>query len=215
MTGEQLREFASKPKPPERRVARHIAGFEQPEMPPQAQPVRIEPTEPLPWAETKEPPSLKLRQYTGDFVLPPGNRQGGKVRTVNENDVEEFLEWGVPRFAEQYPDCTREAMLPFIRMAIQANTYKAVRTDNCFGLFNFTRLPWLPRGMVCDVAVVARKEDHPNQHKGVELIRVCRAGLEWATHLGASRFYLGADLAPIAKRLGMEVYGTLSHKGIP
>jgi len=194
------------------RVPTNTQGFEAPEMEPLARPEHVEATLPAPNLEPPPIVDLKLRQYTGDFVLPRGERQGGAVRTVTENDIEEFLEWGVPRFAEDYPDCTREAMLPFIRMVIQSNAYKALRTDNCFGLFTFARLPWEPRGMVTDVAVVSRKEDHPNQHKGVELTRVCRAALEWAISHGASSFHLGADLAPIGRRLGMEECGTLSRK---
>jgi hypothetical protein len=197
---------------PLREIAR-IEGLIPPTIEPLAKAERLETTIPNP--RLAEPPPIapyKLHQYEGDFVLPRGQRQGGAVRTVTENDIEEFLEWGVPRFAERHPDCTREAMLPFIRMVISSPAYKAVRTDNCFGLFNFSRLPWEPRGIVCDVAVVSRKEDHPNQHKGVELTRVCREALEWSVKLGAATFHLGADLGPIAKRLGMEECGTLYQK---
>lgn len=190
-------------------------GFEQPAMEALATAQRIEATEPNP--RLAEPPPVmpfKLHRYEGDFELPRGQRQGGQVRTVTENDIEEFLLWGIPRFAERHPDCTREGMLPFIRMVIASSAYKAVRTDNCFGLFTFARLPWEPRGIVCDIAVVSRKEDHPNQHKGVEITRVCRAALEWAVGLKAAKFHLGADLGPIAKRLGMEECGTLHEKAL-
>ncbi len=209
-----MREHLSKKGWNAPRVPTNTQGFEVPEMDAMAHPQHVEPTVPAPNLEPPPIVNFKLHQHTGDFVLPRGERQGGAVRTVTENDIEEFLEWGVPRFAEEYPDCTREAMLPFIRMVICSNAYKAVRTDNCFGLFTFARLPWIPRGIVSDVAVVSRKEDHPNQHKGVEITRVCRAALEWAMSLNAAQFYLGAVLGPVGKRLGMDETGTSYQKDL-
>ncbi len=184
-------------------------GFEQPEMEPLAQPEFVEPTIPAPAIEAPPIVDLKLRQYTGDFVLPRGQRAGGAVRAVTEGDIEEFMLWAYPRYLERYPRFTPEAAVALLRMVIHNNDYQAIRTDACFGLFVAQRTPWEPMPTVFDISVIGRKEDHPNQHKDFEVVRIYRAGLEWAHAIKAVEFRFvsdfGYDLDAIAKRVGMDL----------
>ncbi len=184
-------------------------GFTQPEMAPLAAPQHVEPTEAAaPW---EAPPliDLKLRQYTGDFVLPPGQRAGGQVRAVTDGDIEELALWALPRFQERHPRFTVEAAVALARMAAGANGFKFIRTDNAVGLFLAQCTPWEPRATVFDIGVTGRKEDHPNQHKDFEVVRIYRAGLAWAQEIKAVEFRFvsdcGYNLDAIAKRIGMEM----------
>ena len=191
------------------RAAVNTRGFVQPEMEPLAPPQHVEPTVAAPTIEAPPILDLRLRQYTGDYVLPRGQRAGGQVRTLTENDIEEFMLWCYPRYLERYPRFTPEAAVGLLRMVIHNNDYKAIRTDNCFGLFVAQRTPWEPMPSVFDISVIGRQEDHPNQHKDFEVVRIYRAGLEWARAIKAVEFRFvsdfGYDLDAIAKRVGMDL----------
>ncbi len=191
------------------RRAVNTKGFEQPEMGPLAQPERPEPTAPAPQIEAPPIVDLKLRQYTGDFVLPRGQRAGGQVRAVTDGDIEELALWALPRFQERHPRFTVDAAVALARMATGANGFKFIRTDNAVGLFLAQCTPWEPRATVFDIGVTGRKEDHPNQHTDFEVVRIYRAGLAWAQEIKAVEFRFisdcGYNLDAIAKRIGMDM----------
>jgi hypothetical protein len=189
--------------------------FEQPAMDAIAKPEEVERYLPNPRLNDGEPARhapFKLHQFDGKFQLPPREKAGGGIRTVREPDIEEFMLWGFPRILEFNPRATREYMLPFLRTAINSNEYKVVRTDNCFGLFVFGRFPWEPAGEVADIGVYNRPDGEPKNGLGNEVVRVYRAGLEWAVAIRAARFRFasdnGYDLKIIAQRIGMDMEDT-------
>ena len=184
-----------------RRQTRNTPGFVQPPMDPVRQPDPVERTQPNP--RLYEPPPeaglYKLQPATGPFALQAPDPKA--VRAVTETDLDELLEWGIPRYIARRPWVTREGILPFLHTACQGMPFKFLRTENACGIFQAGRGPGESALSVCDVLVV----DREGSNASFEAVKIYRAGLEWAQQLKACEFSIGEDngidLSAIAKRI--------------
>jgi hypothetical protein len=191
----------------QQRAATIEGGFPQPEPHSVARPQRVEATLPNP-RHTEAPPvgPYKIEPYHGPYSL-TALASDPDVRSVTESDLSEIPRY-LPRYLARHPRATPEGMLPLLKLATQGGIYRFLRTDNAFALFVFARMPEEPLGEVLDYFIVGRENADPKK-VGWEMIKLCRAGLEWAISLGAAKFSLGEDnghdLSPIAKRLKLDV----------
>lgn len=139
---------------------------------------------------------------THDSVIP---------RRVVEAEIDEILEWGLPRFLDRFPRCTPESVRPMLLVGVRGGRFNFVRTGNACGLFCAEVTPWEPLLTVYEVFVVSKG---PGVRDGagvgpLEVPNIYRAGALWANEIGACGYRYGsstgADIEPIATRIGHDV----------
>lgn len=125
------------------------------------------------------------------------------VRRVNEAELDEMLEWGVPKFQQRFPRCSRESVRPLLQTATRGGKLYFVRTDNACALFVAEVTPWEPLLFVYEVFVVSRIV------APWEVRKLYYAGRDWAKDISACGFNYGVstgikgeDFEPIARVIG-------------
>ena len=139
-------------------------------------------------------------------------------RRVVEAEIDELLEWGLPRFQIRYPRCTVDSVKPMLVMALYSNKFCFLRTSAACGLFIAEVTPWEPELTVQDVFVVGRprhkgEEDNaepPALYRArVEAINICKAALRWSIDVGAVAFHYGSttgvNIDPMADEIGYDI----------
>lgn len=104
------------------------------------------------------------------------------LRRVVEAELEELLDWGVPKFQVRFPRCSRESVMPMLRMATRGGKMYFVRTDNACALFVAEVTPWEPLLFVYEVFVVSRIVAPWEERK------LRQAGRDWAKDIKACEF---------------------------
>lgn len=125
------------------------------------------------------------------------------VRRVNEAELDELLDWGLERFQQRYPRCSRESVLPMLRAATRGGKMYFCRTDDVCGLFFAEVSPWEPMLFVYEVFVVSRVV------AAWQVKKIYQAGRDWAKSIGACGYRFGVstgikgvDFEPLAKSIG-------------
>lgn len=122
-------------------------------------------------------------------------------RSVREDEIDDLIGWGMPLFKHRFPRCTRETILPLLKIGVSSGRMRFVRTENAAGLFVADVTPWEPMATVNEVVVGSRMPS-------LEIMSIYRAGKEWAQEIGACEYNYGAstgiDLEPIARRIGYD-----------
>lgn len=194
-----------------RRRTVNTPGFTPPKMDHgPAQPDAVARTEPNPRLAEPPPAGAYALRPVEKFAL---SSDPHGVRAVQEADLAELFGWGIPAYAQHYPAASVESMLPLVRRAIQGMPYRALRTDEAFGIFMIDQKPWHAAPIAFDVFLAWQDWSERYIHQAV---LICRVAREWARSIKASEFQLiecFGNLAPLAKRLGEhEITNTYAWK---
>jgi hypothetical protein len=119
-------------------------------------------------------------------------------RPVVEAEIDELMEWGLPKYQEIYPRCTAESVRPMLIMACRGGRMRFLRTANGAALFIAETTPWEPQLYVYQVLVVTRIAV-PR-----EALRLWRAGERWAREIGAIAYEFGGAPEDVAERIGRD-----------
>lgn len=160
-----------------------------------------------------ETPNLMLA--TGgepfSFPLPPRPHNYDPAlepRLVVEAEIEELMEWGLPRYQEVYPRCTYDSIRPWLGLACRGGRLRFVRTDNAVGLFVAETTPEEPLLFVYQWIVV-RRSSTGDQSK--EAYRIIRAGERWGISIGAIGFQFGRGRCCLSLRDDKDFLRRLSR----
>jgi hypothetical protein len=159
---------------------------------------------------------------TARSLMPAPVYESTVPRRVVEAEIDDLLEWGMPRFLHRYPRCTAESVRPLLMVATRGGRYNFLRTASACALFVAETTPWEPLLSVFDVFVVSRPARGPGgrvvdegagspawQAAKLEVPNLYKAGLAWARDIGAVTYHYGqstgVDLDPIANEIGHDV----------
>jgi len=127
------------------------------------------------------------------------------VRRVVEAEIDQLMEWGLPRFLARYPRARAETIRPMLIMACRGGKLAFFRTDDACALFTAEVTPWEPELFVYETFMVSRISV-PR-----EVTRLYRAGMKWAIDIGACGFQYGSstgvDIRKFAEKVGHDVAG--------
>lgn len=137
------------------------------------------PETPNPTLAAAEPFSFPVEQKP---VVEYGDNE---PRPVVEAEIDELLEWGLPKYQEIYPRCTAESVRPMLIMACRGGRMRFMRTANAASLFVAETTPWEPQLFVYQVLVVTRI------YAPKEAYRLIRSAQRWAESIGAVGFEFG------------------------
>jgi hypothetical protein len=127
------------------------------------------------------------------------------VRRVVHAELDELIEWGLPRFQKRFPRCTGQALWPMLAEATKGGTAFFVRTDSVCALFIAIRTPEEPELAVRDVFVVKKRDGMADDERDA----IYRAGLAWAKQIDAVSYTYGsstgAKLDDVEKVIGHDI----------
>jgi hypothetical protein len=119
---------------------------------------------------------------------PPRDYSEFEPWPVVEAEIEELLEWGLPKYQEIYPRCQYDGVKAFLILACRGGRMRFLRTNTATSLFVAERTPWEPDLFVYQVFVVARSSTGDAYKEAYRLIRSSR---RWAEDIGAVGFEFG------------------------
>lgn len=136
--------------------------------------------------ETPNPMLAASEPFSFDPPPRPNNFNDGLTPwPVVEADIEELLEWGLPRYQEIYPRCTYDSVKPMLIVATRGGRMRFLRTKNGASLFIAETTPWEPELYVYQVFVITRITAPK------EAYRLVRESWRWAHEIGAVAFEFG------------------------
>ena len=125
------------------------------------------------------------------------------VRWADKNDIEECLDFAMPRYAASFPHMTRDGLREWCRNLILDPNTVFLRTDHACGIAHFDECESVfePMPIMTEIFVVAAEGAHP-----YEALSIYSEMKEIARRLGARAFDFGeatgVDLSSIATRVG-------------
>jgi len=150
-------------------------------------------------------------------------------RRVVEAEIDELLDWAMPRFKHRWPRCTEQTVRPFLIMALRNGRYCFLRTGMAIALFEAVTDWTEPErvvktifvetqpsrgvrgtGKLSDGTEITDPAAAPGIYRAVklELPNLYKAGFKWAIDISAAEFFYddstGADVEPIAELLGSD-----------
>lgn len=124
-----------------------------------------------------------------------------RVRRVVEAEVGELCAKCLTLYQERFPRLELDAWVSYVRQALVRNDSRVVRTDNAWGMAQAVRTFYEPAPVVVDFGVMKLKTSLSDP------VAIYLDFENWARQIGAVEFRFGsmtgADLTPIAKRLGV------------
>jgi hypothetical protein len=124
------------------------------------------------------------------------------VRRVVEAEIDQLMEWGLPRFQVRFPRAREETIRPMLVLACRGGKLCFLRTDNAAAIFVATVTPEEPELSVYEY-LLASRISVPD-----EVAKLYRSGLKWAVSVGACSYTVGtstgASIQKYMEQLGRE-----------
>lgn len=161
-----------------------------------------------------------MAPQTYDSVIP---------RRVVEAELDELLQWAMPRLLQRWPRCTPESVRPMLLIATRGGRYCFLRTSVACALFVADRT-WCEPDLVVESKFIISKPSSgmggtgrtrdgaevgdlgtaPAHYRAVklELPNLYKAGKKWAEDVGAVSYTYeqstGSEIEPIAGEIGSD-----------
>lgn len=131
-----------------------------------------------------------------------------RIRPAVESDIDECMSFAMPLFAVRFPHMQYDMVRQWARATLNARDGVIFRSDHGVGAAALTATVFEPFPICTELFVATASTASPFEHIGIY-----RALLSWGQISGAKKFRFGngngADIAPIAKRLGAKLYETI------
>jgi len=158
--------------------------------------------EKLPIAALPEIPEYKVPRMSQYFQMQLPESDLPFVRRVGESDIGDLCVKSLPLFQTRFPRLTLDAAMSFVRMHLNRNDARVVRTDKAWGLAVVQRTFFEPEAVV-KIMWVAKLET-----SAADPMAVYVDFKNWAESIRAVELHFDSmtdmDIGPFAKRLGTD-----------
>lgn len=131
------------------------------------------------------------------------------IRECTDADLPWLCAEAKKTFAPFYPDYFEQGTALWFNACIHSNQHIVMRGDGVAGVAQIITTPWDPKHRICDLLHLFGRSP---PHAKMEALNVVSSISDRRRQLQCGKFYISSshrDLAPICKRLGGRLLGSL------